>query len=137
MQHGLNTFFISHSCRHTCARKIDDVEPTMQSSCGLTRRAHDSLQMHTCTSRMHTPTLDYARMQMFSQRQRNKLYKHVYLIRCNLPCSTRCKSCEKIFTVKSKQAEGVALHRPSSVILGNVRNPCRYSKCIVHRKLTT
>ena len=34
--------------------------------------------------KMHTPNLDYACMQIVSQGQWNKLYKHVHVLRCNL-----------------------------------------------------
>ena len=37
-----DTFFISHVYEHACARQIDDVKPTMQSSRVCTRRAHDA-----------------------------------------------------------------------------------------------
>ena len=37
-----DTFFISHACKPACARKINDVKPTMQSSCVRTRRVHDA-----------------------------------------------------------------------------------------------
>ena len=49
--------------------------------------------MHMCMSGMHMPNLDYTCMQIVSQRQRNKLYKHVYVLRCNPPRNTRHKSC--------------------------------------------
>ena len=34
-------FFISHTCKPACARKIGDVKPTIQSSRVWTRRVHD------------------------------------------------------------------------------------------------
>ena len=37
-----DTFFISHACKPACARKIDDVKPTVQSSHVRTRRVHDA-----------------------------------------------------------------------------------------------
>ena len=37
-----NTFFISHECKPTCAHKIGDVKPTVQSSRVRTRRVHDA-----------------------------------------------------------------------------------------------
>ena len=55
----------------------------MQSSRVCTRRVHDSLQMHACKSGMYTPNLDYVCMQIISQGQWNKLYKHVHVLRCN------------------------------------------------------
>ena len=37
-----DTFLISHACKPSCARKVDDVKPTVQSSCVHTRRVHDA-----------------------------------------------------------------------------------------------
>ena len=37
-----NTFFISHACKLSCAHKVDDVKPTVQSSRVRTRRVHDA-----------------------------------------------------------------------------------------------
>ena len=66
MQHGLDTTrFSFHTHANLCARKID-IKPTMQSSRIHTRCVHDSLQMHVCTSEMHTPNLDYTCMQILS-----------------------------------------------------------------------
>ena len=62
---------------------MNDVKPTMQGSRVRTRRVHDCLQMHVCMLGMHTPNLDYVCMQIISQRQLNKLYKHVHVLRCN------------------------------------------------------
>ena len=89
----LNTFFISHACKHACTHKIDNVKPTIQSSCVHTRCVHNSLQVHACMSGMHTPNLDYACMEIVSQGQRNKLYEHVHALKCNPPRDTRRKSC--------------------------------------------
>ena len=36
-----------------------------------------------CMSGMYTPNLDYMCMQIVSQGQWNKLYKHVHVLRCN------------------------------------------------------
>ena len=81
VQHGLDTTRFSF---HTRARKIDDdIKPTVQSSQVHTRCVYDSLQMHACMSGMHTPNLDYACMQIVSQGQRNKLYKHVHVLKYN------------------------------------------------------
>ena len=43
----------------------------------------DVCTMHMCMSEMHTPNLDYTCKQIVSQGQRNKIYKHVYVQRCN------------------------------------------------------
>ena len=37
-----DTFFILHACKPSCARKVDDVKPTVQSSRVCTRRVHDA-----------------------------------------------------------------------------------------------
>ena len=86
-------FFISYVCKYPCACKIDDIKPTMQSSSVRTKHVHDSLQMRACMSGMHIPNLDYACMQIVSQGQWIKLYKHVHVLRCNPPHDTRCKFC--------------------------------------------
>ena len=39
--------------------------------------------LDVCMSEMHTPNLDYACKQIVSQGQRNKIYKHVYVLKCN------------------------------------------------------
>ena len=39
------TFLISHACKPSCARKIGDVKPTVQSSRVRTRHMHDA-HMH-------------------------------------------------------------------------------------------
>ena len=92
VQHGLD-MTISHACKPACACKIDDVKPTVHCSRVCTRRVHNSLQMHACMLGIHTPNLDYACMQIVSQGQRNKLYKHVHVLRCN-PCrDKKRKSC--------------------------------------------
>ena len=55
--------------------------------------ALDVCMMHARMSGIHMPNLDYACMEIVSQGQRNKLHKHVYVLRCNPPRDTRCKSC--------------------------------------------
>ena len=51
--------------------------------CKALMYALDVCMMHACMSGIHTPNLDYVCMQIVSQRQQNKLYKHVYVLRCN------------------------------------------------------
>ena len=85
--------FRMHASMSVRAHKIDDVKSTVQIDRVCTRRVHDSLQMHTCMSGMQMPNLDYVCMQIVSQGQRNKLYKHVHVLRCNLPRDTRHKYC--------------------------------------------
>ena len=55
VQHELDMArFSFHTCAKCgCARKIDDVKPTVQSSRIHTRPVHDNLQMHTCMFGMH------------------------------------------------------------------------------------
>ena len=93
-----------------CARKIDDVKLTMQSSHVRIRRVHDSLQMHACMSRMHIPNLDYTCMQIVSQGQRNKLYKHVDCTdRGVIPLEIQdINPAKTILTVNLKRLEGVS-----------------------------
>ena len=43
-----DTFFISHVCKHACARNIDDVKPTVHSSCVCTRCVHDACVHDAC-----------------------------------------------------------------------------------------
>ena len=78
----------------------------------------DVCTMHACMSGMHTANLDYVCMQIVSQGQRNKLYKHVYVLRCNPPRDTRLKSCQRISSCKAKAIRGCVFYRLSSVILG-------------------
>ena len=59
-------------------------------------------------SGMHTPNLDYVCMQIVSQGQRNKLYKHVYVIRCNPLVIQDVNPAKEYLTVKLKRLEGVS-----------------------------
>ena len=95
MQHGLDTTCFSFHVRasiHMHTRLMTSNLP-FKALVLRTRRVQDSLQMHACMSGMYTPNLDYVCMQIVSQGQQNKLYKHVHVLRCNLPRDTRCKSC--------------------------------------------
>ena len=103
-----DTFFISHTCKPTCAGKIDDVKPTVQSSRVHTRHVQDSFQMHTCMSGIHMQNLDYACMQIASQGQWNKLYKHVHVLRCNPLVIQDVNPAKEYLTVKLKRLEGVS-----------------------------
>ena len=105
-----------------CARKIDDIKSTVQSSCVCTRHVHNSWQMHVCMSGMHTPNLDYMCMQIVSQGQRNKLHKHVHLLRCNPLVIQDVNPAKEFLTVKLKQLKGMYFTIISSVILDNVTN---------------
>ena len=59
-------------------------------------------------SRMHEPNLDYACMQIVSQEQQNKLYKHVYVLQCNPLVIQYINPAKEYLTVKLKQLEGVS-----------------------------
>ena len=81
MQQGHDTTLFSfhtHASLHVYARLVISNLP-----CKALMYALDVCTMHTCMSRMHTPNLDYGCMQIVSQGQWNKLYKHVYVLRCN------------------------------------------------------
>ena len=54
------------------------------------------------------PNLDYACMQIVSQGQRNKLYKHVHVLRCNPLMIQDINPARDYLTVKLKQLEGVS-----------------------------
>ena len=58
--------------------------------------------MHACMSGMHTPNLDYVCMHIVSQGQRNKLYKHVYVLRCNPLVIQDINPAKEYLTVKLK-----------------------------------
>ena len=64
--------------------------------------------MHVCMSGIHTPNLDYVYMQIVSQGQWNKLYKHVYVLRCNPLVIQDGNLAEEYLTVKLKRLEGVS-----------------------------
>ena len=74
--------------------------------CKVLVYALDVCTMHVCMSGMHMPNLDYVCMQIVSQGQRNKLYKHVNVLRCNPPHDTRRNLTKEYLTVKLKQLEG-------------------------------
>ena len=89
--------FHTHASLHGHARLV-----TSNLLCKALMYTLDVCMMHACMSGMHTPNLDYVCMQIVSQGQRNKLYKHVYVLRCNPPRDTRCKSAKEYLTVKLK-----------------------------------
>ena len=86
-----------------CARKIGDVKPTVQSSCVCTRRVHDA-HVHVWNAHVNFGL----RMQIVSQGQRNKLYKHVYVLRCNPLMIQDINPAKEYLTVKLKRLEGVS-----------------------------
>ena len=82
VQHGLDmTYFLFHMCASMCVhtRLVMSNLP-----CIALMYALDVCTMRACMSGMHTPNLDYACMQIVSQGQRNKLYKHVHVLKYNL-----------------------------------------------------
>ena len=61
------------------------------------------------------PNLDYVCMKNVSQGQRNKLYTHVYELRCNPLVIQDGNPAKEFLTVKLKQLESVSL----PIIIGN------------------
>ena len=81
VQHGLNTTrfsFHTHASVSVHARLMTSNLP-----CKALVYALDMCTIHVCMSGMHMPNLDYACLQIVSQGQRNKLFKHVHVLRCN------------------------------------------------------
>ena len=76
----------------------------MQSTRVCTRRVHDA-RVHIRNA--HTK-LEYACMQIVSQGQQNKLYKHVYVLRCNPLVIQGINPAKEYLTVKLKRLEGVS-----------------------------
>ena len=96
MQQGHNTtrHDTTHFSFHTCASLCVHARLVMSNLlCKALVYALDMCMMHACMSGMYTLNLDYACMQIVRQGQRNKLYKHVYVLRCNSSHDTRRKSC--------------------------------------------
>ena len=71
--------------------------------------ALDMCTMHVCMSGMDTPNLNYACMQIVSQGQRNKLYKDVYVLKCNPLMIQDVNPAKEYPTVKLKRLDGVSL----------------------------
>ena len=63
--------------------------------------------MHVYMSGMHTPNLDYMCKQIVSQGQQNKLYEHVYVLRCNPLMMQDVNPAKEYLTVKLKWLKGV------------------------------
>ena len=70
--------------------------------------ALDVCMMPACMSGMHTPNLDNACMQIVSQGQWNKFYKHVHVLRCNPLVTQDINPAKYLLTVKLKRLEGVS-----------------------------
>ena len=68
----------------------------------VTVSALDVCMMHACMSGMHTPNLDCAFMQIVSQGQWNKFYKHVHVLRCNPLVIQDVNPARQYLTVKLK-----------------------------------
>ena len=82
--HNMTRFsFHTHASLHVHARLVTSNLP-----CKALVYTLDVCMMHMCMSGTHMPNLNYTCMQIVSQRQRNKLYKHVYVPRCNHPSDT-------------------------------------------------
>ena len=78
-EHDTTRFlFHTHASLHVHARLV-----TSNLLCKVLMYALDMCTMHAYMSGMHMLNLDYMCMQIVSQGQRNKLYKHVYVLRCN------------------------------------------------------
>ena len=100
MQQGHDmTHFSFHICAslHVHARLV-----TSNLLCKAFVYALDVCTMHVCISGMHTPNLNYACMQIVSQGQQNKLYKHVYVLRCNPLVIQDGNPAKEYLTVKLK-----------------------------------
>ena len=81
MQHGLDTICFSFHTR--AGMRVQARLMTSTLPCIALVYALDICTIHACMLEMHTSNLDYACMQIVSQGQRNKLYKHVHVLRCN------------------------------------------------------
>ena len=106
VQQGHNTTrFSFHTLASLCvhARLVTSNLP-----CKALVYALDVCTMHMCMSGMHTPNLDYACMKIVSQGQRNKLYKHVYVLRCNSLVIQDGNPAKEYLIVKLKRLEGVS-----------------------------
>ena len=81
MQYGLDTTrfsFHMHESMRVHARLMTSNLPYIALVYVL-----DMCMMHAYMSGMHMPNLDNVCMQIVSQGQWNKLYKHVHILRCN------------------------------------------------------
>ena len=77
--HDMTPFsFHTHASLHVHARLVTSKLP-----CKALVYTLDVCMMHMCRSGTYMPNLDYMCMQIICQRQRNKLYKHVYVLRGN------------------------------------------------------
>ena len=106
MQQGHNT---THFSVHTHAHlRVHEKLMTSNLPCKALMYAPDVCMIHACMSGMHVPNLDYTCMQIVSQAQQNKLYKHDYALRCNPFMIQVVNPAKEYLTVKLKQLEGVS-----------------------------
>ena len=100
---------MTHFSFHTCASlRMHTRLMTSNLLCKTLLYALDVCMIHMCMSGMHTPNLDYACMQIVSQGQWNKLYKHVHVLRCNPLVIQDVNHVKEYLTVKLKRLEGVS-----------------------------
>ena len=109
--HDMTHFsFRTHASLHVHVRIVTSNLP-----CKALVYALDMCTMHAWMSGVYTPNLDYTCMQIVSQGQWNKLYKHVYVLKCNPLMIQDVNPAKEYLTVKLKRLEGV----PLSIIIGN------------------
>ena len=83
VQHGLDTTCFSFHTLASLRVRARFVMSNLPCKAFVTVSALDVCMMHACMSGMYTPNLDWTCMQIVSQGQRKKLYKHVHVLRCN------------------------------------------------------
>ena len=106
MQQGHDTtYFLFHT---RASLRVHARLVTSNLPCKALVYALDVCMMHTCMSGIHTPNLDYTCMQIVSQAQRNKLCKHVYILRCNPLMIQGINPAKEYLTVKLKRLDGVS-----------------------------
>ena len=110
--------FSFHTCASLC---VHTKLVTSNLPCKALVYALDVYTMHACMSVMHMPNLDYACMQIVSQGQRNTIYKHVYVLRCNPLVIQDINPAKEYLTVKLKRLEGVSFTGNSRISF-NVTN---------------
>ena len=81
MQHGFDMTRFSFNM--PASMRVHARLMTLNLPCIALMYAIDVCTMHACMSGMHTQNLDYTCMQIVSQGQWSKLYKHVHVLRCN------------------------------------------------------
>ena len=102
MQHGLDMTCFSFHTLASLRVYTRLVMSNLPCKAFVTVSALDVCMMHACMSGMHTPNLDCAYMQIVSQGQRNKLYKHVHVLRCNPLVIQDVNPAREYLTVKPK-----------------------------------